>query len=147
MYIRIYVLAWCSEAVIERGANNFIAAYSIAKLEKNTEILTVLRPCLSREVNQKLDHRNTTCLMISCYNGDMFMAENLLELGANVHDLDTNECDALYHASFRGQADMVRFLISHGATRFAKALAIATELGHSNVVDIIAPFVSVSSQK
>ena len=66
----------------------------------------------------------------------------LLAHGANANHARSDAADALFMASQDGHVEVVQLLLAHGANRIAQAHAIATQAGHSAIVDILTPLLS-----
>lgn len=67
-------------------------------------------------VDYPLPDNGTTPLIAAARNGHVSVVDALLVAGANINAVDHDVGTALYWAAFNGKLDVMKFLISRGAT-------------------------------
>ena len=91
------------------------------------------------DVNQS-NSADVSPLFIACGHGNKVIAEMLLKRGALVDTLQKDHRTALWMAAFRGHADIVRLLLSHGANiaiSFPEGLNLAQENRSFKISEVI----------
>ncbi len=80
---------------------------------------------------------NGTPLCVACQNGYTKVAKVLLEHGADVNLATSDKNTPLIIAAKQGQLKIVQKLLAIGADKSPKALRMAEEKGHTDIVNLL----------
>ena len=67
-------------------------------------------------------------LLQAIYDDDMVEVRRLVAMGVNLDQRDANGSTALHYASAKGQVEVIKLLVEHGADKEAKTANGATPL-------------------
>lgn len=98
---------------------------------------------LNSSLVNSTNQRKQTPLMIAAYNGNVKIAQLLINAGAKINAKDINGGTPLMYAAITGQSHVLKYLLNHGAevntinSKGQTALMLAGQSGQKHCIQIL----------